>query len=233
MLADATSGATTLVDATGGTSSAFTHDGQSVVYLATDGSIRRSSIVAPAPKTLVAGSVFDGVSSLSHDDRWLLASKTHDPNTGNADIYVASAMTAGPAATILGTPTGAFYGSAFTADSSRVLYVDNTNNGAGDYHVAPLTGGRGTTITTRMWTGYATTGTKVVYQDNFVPMVGLNAQGIADIEWIDVSAASPMPTLLVSQADPGLSFTSAGDKLVYSLTLCAAGSQGIWVMATP
>jgi hypothetical protein len=82
-----------------------------------------------------------------------------------------------------------------------------------------------------MWTGYATSGTKVVYQDNFLPNVGLNMQGIADIEASDVSTMST--TLLVNQADPGLSFTSMGDRLVYSFTFCATGSEGIWVMPTP
>jgi hypothetical protein len=233
LAADATSGATTVIDAAGGNSATFSHDGQSVFYLATDGSIKRSSIASPSPAILVAGGGFGTVWSLSPDDQWLLASKNRDPNSGNSDIYIASAATAGPANAILSSTTGSFYGSAFTADSSRVLYVDNTMNGAGDYHVAPTTGGPGVQIATQMWIGFATTGTKVVFQDNFVPSVGLNAQGIADIESIDVSAAAPTSSLLVNQADPNLYFTSAGSSIVYSLTFCAVGSQGIWVMPTP
>jgi hypothetical protein len=233
MLADATTGATTLVDATGGTSAAFTHDGQGLLYVTTDGAIRRSSIVSPSPATLVAAGGFDGLASPSSDDRWLLASRTRDPNTGNADIYIASAAAAGPATAILGSATGTFYGSPFTTDSSRVLYVDNAMNGAGDYHVAPTTGGPGITLASRMWIGFATTGTKVVFEDGFVPGVGLNAQGIADIKSVDVSAASPSPALVVNQADPGLYFASGRSRLVYSLTICARGSEGIWVMPTP
>jgi hypothetical protein len=38
---------------------------------------------------------------------------------------------------------------------------------------------------------------------------------------------------LVNLTDPGLYFTSARDRLVYSLTYCTVGSQGIWVMPTP
>jgi hypothetical protein len=232
-LADATTGATTIVDATGGTSAAFTHNGQGIVYVTTDGAIRRSSIASPSPATLVAAGGFDSLSSPSSDDRWLLASNTRDPNTGNADIYIASATAAGPATSILGSATGTFYGSAFTADSSRVLYVDNAANGAGDYHVAPTTGGPGIKLASRMWIGFATAGTRVVFEDGFVPGVGLNAQGIADIRSVDVSAASAAPALLVNQADPGLYLTSGRSRLVYSLTICARGSEGIWVMPTP
>jgi Tol biopolymer transport system component len=233
MLADATTGATNLVDATGGTSAAFTHDGQSLVYVTTDGSLKRSPVVSPRPVTLVAAGGFDGVSSVSPDDRWLLASKTRDPDTGDVDIYIASASAGGSAAAILGSATGSFYGSPFTADSSRVLYVDNAMNGAGDYHVVPTAGGPGFKLASRMWIGFATTGTRVVYEDGFVPGVGLGAHGIADIESVDVSAMPPTPVVLVNQADPNLYFTSAGDRLVYSLTFCAAGSEGIWVMPTP
>jgi hypothetical protein len=233
MLANATTGATTLIDATGGTSAAFTHNGQSLVYVTTDGAIRRSSIASPSPATLVAAGGFDSLSPTSSDDRWLLASNMRDPNTGNSDIYVASATTAGSATAILGSATGTFYGSPFTADSSRVLYVDNAMNGAGDYHVAPTTGGPAIKLASRMWIGFATTGTRVVFEDGFVPGVGLNTQGVADIRSVDVSAASPAPALLVNQADPGLFFTSARDRLIYSLTSCARGSEGIWVMAAP
>jgi hypothetical protein len=233
MVADATTGATALIDANGGSSAALTHDGQSVVYVTMDGSIKRSPIASPSPATLLPAGGFTSLASLSPDDRWLLASKTRDPNTGNGDIYVASATAAGPAAAILGSATGTFYGSSFTADSSRVLYVDNAANGAGDYHVATTAGGPGAKLASRMWLGFATTGTRVVYEDGFVPGVGLGAQGIADIESVDVSSASPQPTLLVNQADPGLYLTSAGNRLVYSMTSCALGSEGIWVMPTP
>ncbi len=233
MLADATTGATTLVDPTGGPSSIFTHDGQGAIYVTTDGAIKRYPMASPNQPSVVASGGFQSVASLSPDDRWVLASKTMDPNSGNADIYVASAASPAPAVTILGTPTGTFYGSSFTADSSHVLYVDNAANGAGDLHVVPTSGGPGVKVASRMWIGFATTGARVVYEDGFVPNVGLDAQGIADIRVIDVSAASPTPTLLVNQADPGLYFTSAGNRLVYSLTFCAVGSEGIWVMPTP
>ena len=232
VVGSAMTGATAVIDPAGGTSSVFTHDGTSVVYLATDGSIRRSPIASPSPTTLVSGG-FSGLSAISPNDQWVLASTVHDSNTGNTDIDIASATTAGASVTILGSPTGTFYGSPFTADSNHVLYVDGTMNGAGNYHVAPTTGGAGLQIAIQTWIGFATRGAKVVYQDDFVPGVGPNGQGIADIKSVDVSAASPTPSLLVTQADPNLYFTSSGSAIVYSMTFCAAGSQGIWVMPTP
>jgi hypothetical protein len=231
-VANTATGATTLVDSAG-TSASFTGDGHSVVYVASDGSIKRSPLASPSPTTLVAPAGFQSVSAPSPDDAWVVASKTSDPNTGNSDIYLASATTPGSPITILATPTGAFYGNVFTADSSRVLYVDQTANGAGVYHAAPTTGGRGAQVATGVWIGFATTGTRVVFNGGFVPQVGLGGQGIADIDSVDVSASPPAPTLLVNQADPGLFFTSAGDRIVYSMTFCATGSQGIWIMATP
>jgi hypothetical protein len=232
VVASASSGVTTVLDAAG-TSATFTHDGQSVVYVTSDGSLKTTPVSSPNPTTLVAGGGFAAVSSTSPDDRWVLASKHVDPNTGNLDIYIASATAPGSATAILETPTGAFYGSPFTADSSRVLYVDNTANGAGDYYVAPMTGGAGVQIASNMWLGLATNGSAVVFDDGFIPNVGLGQQGIADIESMDVSVAPGVPTPLVNQADPGLFFTSGGDRLVYSLTYCATGSQGIWMTPTP
>jgi hypothetical protein len=231
-VANADTGSKTLVDSAG-MSASLTGDGQSVVYVARDGAIKRSPIASPSPTTLVAPSGFQTLSAVSPDGGWVLASKMSDPNTGNSDIYLASATTAGPATTILATPTGAFYGSAFTADSSRVLYVDRTANGAGLYHAAPTTGAGAVQIATDVWIGFATTASRVVFNAGFVPQVGLQGQGIADIDSIDLSASAPAPTLLVNQADPGLFFTSAGDRVVYSTTFCATGSQGIWIMATP
>jgi hypothetical protein len=231
--ANTVTGETSIVDSAAGTSASLTGDGQSVVYVASDGSIKRSPLASPSPTTLVAPGGFQTVSVLSPDNAWVLASKTSDPNTGNSDIYLASATTPGPASTILATPTGAIYGSAFTADSSRVLYVDQTQNGAGVYHAAPTAGGRPAQVATDMWIGFATTGARVLFNDGFVPQVGLQGQGIANIESADLSASPITPTLLVNQADPGFFFTSAGDRVVYSTTFCATGSQGIWIMATP
>jgi hypothetical protein len=233
VVADTMTGSTTLVDSAGSTSAAFTHDRQSIVYLTTDGAIRRSSIASPAPMTLVDADGFIGLSSLSPDDQWLLAFKTQDPNSGNTDIYIASATTAGFAAPIVDSAIGAFFGSAFTADSSRVVYVGNPVNGAGDYYVAPTSGGPGVPIASQVWIGFATSGARLVYQDGYVASVGLNGQGAADIESIDLAGVSPTPSLLVSQADPYIYFTSGGDRVVYSMSFCAIGSEGIWVMPTP
>ena len=154
----------------------------------------------------------------------MLAFKTIDPNTGHFDIYIASAVTAGSASAIASTDTASIFGSPFTADSSHVLYVDNISNGAGDYHAAPTSGGAGVLVTTSLWIGLATSASKVVLTDAFIPNVGLQGQGVANIESVDVSA-SPTPTLLVNQTDPNLFFSSNGSAIVYSLTLCSSGAR--------
>jgi hypothetical protein len=233
-LADATTGATTVVDARG-TSALFSDDGQTFFYATSDGALKRGTVAAPmAATTLVGAAGFSGVQALSHDGNWLLASKMNDPSSGDTDIYVASATAAGAATSILSSATGAFYGNPFTADSSHVLYADDTMYGAGELHAVPATGDAAVSVASQVWIWLATGGAKLVYQGDFVPMAGLMGQGIADISWVDVSAANLMPTRLVQQADPGIALTSAGDRIVYAATYCAApGSQGIWVMPTP
>jgi len=231
-VANATTGATVQIDATGA-SGAFTNDGQSVLYVTTNGSIKRSPIGVSSPVTLVAGGGFSGVSAISPDDRWVLAFRGIDPNTGDVDIELASATTPGASTSILATESGSFSGNPFTSDSSRVLYVDTSTGSADDYYAVPTIGGAGVKLAAGVWLGIATSGAKVVFDGNFVPNAGLQGQGVTDLESVDTSASPPTPTLLVSQADPGLYFTSNGDSLVYSVTSCAGGSAGIWVMPTP
>jgi hypothetical protein len=231
----AASDASTLIDAAG-LSGLFTSDSTSIVYSATDGSIRRSTVATPSPQVVLsasdAGTGYLGLIALSGDNSHLLTYKTFDSSMGFSDLYLSSTA-AGSTATPLSTAvTASVYGDPFTADSTHALFFANLNSSlVGDYDEMAVTGTTPTKLGSVGWEGFATTAAKVVFDDNWVTeSIGA---GRADLEAVDTSAATPTVTKLVSQADAYFYLSADKSKIVYSWSYCTNSQAGLYVTSSP
>ncbi|HEY8090382.1 MAG TPA: hypothetical protein VIF09_21120 [Polyangiaceae bacterium] len=230
-LASVGTGVSVPLDLTGLTGT-FTSDGKNVVWVASDGSIKRAAVATPATATVLvaAGGGYKGLLGLSPDDKWLLAYKAVGSG-GTSDMYLASAETAGAASTLSSATTAAIYGDAFTADSSRVLFYTNIKSGAGDFNAAAVSGGAPTKLGSNAWINASTTGTKALFNDNHVGGQQ-GAPGTADIEAVD-TAATGAPKLMVTQADDLFYLTSARNKVVFSWSQVASSQAGLYATPVP
>lgn len=214
----------------------FTSDSASLVYTATDGSIRRSTVTSPSPQVVLpggdAGSGYQGILALSPDDGHLLAYQNVNATYGFTDLYLSSTA-AGSTATALSTATSAgVYGDPFTADGTHALYFANLDSSdVGDYDEMAVTSTTPTTIGSFGWEGLATTAGKVVFDDNWVAVPGTNGQ--ADLQAIDMAAATPAVTTLVSAIDAYFFVSADKSKLVYTWSYCPDARAGLYVTSTP
>jgi hypothetical protein len=222
-------GAAKVIDTVAGVG-AFSADGTSVAYTTPTSELKRSEIATPAPIKLASG--LAGLLGLSPDANWALAYLTRDPNTGNSDLYLASAATPGAPTTLASMVSATVLGDAFTADSSHALFYANfdTSTLLGTFSSVSTSGGATTAYSQTASISYATSGAKALYNDNYNPNVGL--LGTADIHAVDTSK-SAAPTLLVSQADMYFYPTAAKDRIVYSWSYDMGPSSGVWVLGVP
>jgi hypothetical protein len=217
-------GTTTPIDAAG-TAGTFTGDGSKVVYVTSAGAL----MVAPAAggtPTMLASGGFQGIIALSPDDKWALVYKQINAQSGTTDMYLASTSTPGTPTALVSTTGGTLYGDPFTTDSSHALYFQNIVMNVGDFMAAPTAGGMPAKLGSKVWINLATSGTKVLYNDNYAAGA-MGATGTADIELADTAQAGA-PKLLVTQADANFFLTSAKDTVVYSWSQVTDSRAGIW-----
>jgi hypothetical protein len=224
----AAGGASTLIDPEGGFGS-FTNDGMGIIYTTPSRALKRATITAPSPTTLVA-SGFAGIRARSPDEKWLLGYSTAISNQDLSDLYLASATTAGTPTALSTEETAGLFGSdGFTADSTHAIYYTGIANGLGTFHSVALTGTIGAPVThaSNVWLHYAATGAKVALNDNYD-----ESTNTADIRVVDTSVAGA-PLLLVSLADGDFFIAGTKDKVVYSWRYLAGSMAGLWVTAIP
>jgi hypothetical protein len=161
--------------------------------------LKRSTIAAPAPITLVASGIA-GFRTKSPDDKWVLGYSMIDTSADLSDLYLASATTAGTPTTLTTMFTaGLFSSDGFTADSSHAIYyTDIDTTGVGNFFTAATSGGAPVPLGTNVWLHYAGTGAKVVFNDNYN-----GTDFTTDIRLADTSQAAA-PTVLVTPADADL-----------------------------
>lgn len=226
----------TLIDANG-TGGFFTNDGTSVLYFDKTTNIWRSPIATPAPAEVAAGPWL-GTLALSSDDKWLELVKAQDSMTLLYDMYLVSTTPEDggtPVTTLTNTTNGSNFGDPFTADNSQALFFTPVDsNGVAPFLHLPLppTATPGTVSMTG-WFELATTGTKVVYADNWAAMPG--AGGNVDIKSVDVGATTLAPTTIVSGADANAFYLTADKKtVVYSWNACpGVVTGGVYAIAAP
>ncbi len=232
-------GSATVIDPTG-TFGVMTADGSAVIYGSTAGGLMRSPTSSPSPTALVAAPATPvaGILGLSPSGSSVLFFETVGGSAGATDLYAASALTSGPVDTLSSSTTAALLspGDAFTTDSAYAVYWTGYTppnppfmNGptmgtltaaaiAGDGG-APVTLGPGSVI------GWATTGAKLVFDDNVA------AAGTADLESVDLASGVP-PTTLVPQVGAYFFVSAAKDLVVYSWSVSPT-IAGVYAMPAP
>jgi hypothetical protein len=147
----------------------------------------------------------------------------------------ASGADGGNALTTLdGMVTGANFGDPFTADSKHATFYTAVNaSGTGTFMSLDLPPtGTASPVSMTGWEGFAATGAKVVYDDNFMNATG-SLNGYADIHSVDLSVTPPAPKTVASQADSFFYMTADKSTIVYSWHACPGANEGIYSAAVP
>ncbi len=214
--------------------SIFSNDGTSIIFMS-QGAVARSP-VASSNLQLVAWGPFSELFTISPDDKWLLLNKKRDPKLGLYDLYLQSTAPGGATTALVTTPTGAFLNDWFTTDSSRVIFGANNKVAPygfyGDFGALNLSAlnGPSLTVSTTVWSAYATKGSKAVYNDGYD--IVFPQLPTADIQVVDL-ANPTVRTKLVSHADGNFYLNSNKTKAVYSWTYCADDRAGLYVVDLP
>jgi hypothetical protein len=223
---------------TGGLASArFSKDGATVFYLTKAGTWRAAPAAAPStPKDIATG--FKYVWPYQYDDTHAVGSKAFDATNFVGDLFLID-NAAGTSVTISADTKSAIFGDLFTADGLYLLPYDKVipMPGVGQLEIVPFAGGAAKPVGDKNgWLTYALTGSKISYDDNYVPPpMGspANAIGVADIKVVDVSGNGP--EAIVAKA-VGAQYSVSSNKkfIVYEYTDgCLDTASGIYVVPVP
>jgi hypothetical protein len=224
-------------------------DGSGVLYGTAAGAYKLATLPTPTLTTILAtgygGFIYNypyfnqnqpfGVApaTISADGNWSIFYKLAGTVAGQYDLNLTQNVAAATSKSFLSAPTGSVFNDAFTADSAYALYVTGyTSVGTGSEFAYPVAGPKAVTISTNnLWDSNYLTGTKLLYNDNFV-LLGAGPNGTADISTVDVAATPLAPMSIIKSADSSYWLTTDRTKMVFSLI--AAGdtkTNGIWVIA--
>jgi hypothetical protein len=216
--------------ALGATPGLLADDGGVLVYTTVAEALDRSATTSPptpAPAQLAGVGTFADVLAISPNQQWVIGTL----NTGDypaIDLYLASITTPGPLTALSSTTTATLYGDAFTADSSRALYLTAINsNGSGTLVARPIAGGSPTVLNAAALADFSPSGTKVVIDGNLD-----SNDGVADILVADVSSAAA-PKVLVSLADLYPTMNMEKTTVLYTWSYDPGPSSGLWALPVP
>jgi hypothetical protein len=217
-------GSPVVVDATG-TGGYFTAGGD-IVYTTLAGALKRYVTSTATTLTLVTDQM-KYLLALSPDGQWAQVAEHVNDNTGLSDLFLASTTTAGAATQVWGMPTAASLG--FSTDSTFSVFGTNFPKIFGeiafDVQASAVAGGAPAMVSQSLSSPVFTSGSRVLANDHVT-----RATGLADIESLDLAAASDSRTL-VTQADPN--FVWASHELTYSWNCKPGPSSGVWRMSAP
>jgi hypothetical protein len=242
------SAATTPVDPNGD-SFVITPDGAKVVFgthasgdAGTAGPFKVSPIASPSPTTL--GNGIDAFYSISPDGNWVLGFTQLVQTTNFSNTILASTMTPGTPTQLVQQPTSSSIGDDWTTDSKFAIFTDTimttmTVGGSvtsGNLNVVAVAGASPMQLGTAVWQEAAATGSKVIFNPNWIAPPNLGF-GVADLTEIDLSSASPSPKVLVSAADANFFLTPDKMTIVYSYSTGGGSSpsamSGLWALPVP
>ncbi len=205
-------------------------------------SYKSSPAVNPSPKALATVTGLNGIypTLLPPDQAHVLLFTAQNSTTNGTDLLLVDTTTAGQTPkTLQATPTGALYGDAWTADSSRVLFVDGIQliggGLVGTLRAAPVATGVPTKVADNVWITWALGGSKITYGDNSANIDGA-ANFRTDIRTLDLAAAGAVAKLIVNQADANYYVTPDKTKIVYAYEADPASASplnGLWVAPVP
>jgi hypothetical protein len=240
-------GTPTTIDANG-QSAAFTSDGSTVLYVSSSGALMRSAIASPSPTTLVSSGL-EGIYELSPDDSTALVFKSYDSMTYLSDLYAASAAKSGGLTTlskaqtaVVATPneTGLVNGSAFTKDSSHVLFYTGISTASYPYlgalQASAVASGSPAQLAGNTNTAFPSGSSKVVFEDNFALLAGMSV-GTIDIKAIDTQASEGAKVVVTAAngSSYGSSFylSADGSQIVYAQNATKTRQGGVFVAPVP
>ncbi len=226
----------------GGDLVAFFNTAGNTAYYIAGSSFRSTPTGAVAPKNLAtvpANGIGIYPTLLPPDQSHVLLFSQQDNTTNATDLVMVDTTTANQTVkTLQANPTASLFGDVWTADSTRVMYVDGTqligNGLVGTLQVAPVATGVPVKIADLVWLEWALTGSKITYADNSVNVSG--AYFRADLEVLDFATGGVTPKKLVKAADANYYPTPDKTRLVYTYQADPTPSSplnGLWTAAIP
>ncbi|HEY2509913.1 MAG TPA: hypothetical protein VGI39_03630 [Polyangiaceae bacterium] len=202
--------------------------GLGVVYTDNASALKRISVASKATGAVLVTSGLTNVEALSPDQAWVLANDVVQVGAQGAvaDLFLASATTAGSATSLVSTPISTPAGDSFTADSTHALYAATVTSDAGVtspglYSVA-TSGGAPSPVVSNVGSVFAASGAQIVFNAN-------DDQGGYDLFRADTSKGGA-PTLLVSVADQAFLLTPAKDQVVYTWSYLSGAMAGLYAL---
>jgi hypothetical protein len=194
------------------------------------GAISRVSLDGSPTVTLVAGGAAT-IRDVSPDGAWLLYRTTIGPRHGYGDLLATSARSPWPPVTLSQIPNATTFGSAFTSDSSRVLYITDADDlYTGTLHARRRSGeGQATTLGTGVWSASAYASTRVVFLSDDSPIPEGRGRGV--LRAAD-TASTGAPTVLATAVGNAFALTPREDAVVYSVN-DGTERAGIYVAPLP
>jgi len=203
--------------------------GTNLVWLNNSDNLMRLDIssAAQAPVQLQTG--IKRILRISPDGAVAFLSKVADetdPMFPKYDVYLASLTTASAATSLVATPTGNIFGSAFSLDNSKAYYYSDCAAGSGTLHSRPVAGGADTVIAPNVWNEYAGPGNTLVYADNYRA-----ATSYVDLKTVANTGgtATTIATNIRDDAQYRHIISKDGTKLIYSYTGKPTTAQGLYV----
>jgi hypothetical protein len=223
-----------------GATGALTPEGSSAVYVAPGGAFKRVAVDATSPPTVLVDAGVSQVVHLSPDGQNALVQQTYDPQSGEGDLYVASAVLPGPLLPLVMTPT--ISSSGFVGDGSQVFYTSGVSptTQVGALYRQPISPPGAAALLAQAIYGQPQLvgATGLVYLDNATGADSSSTPAAANIEWVDVAQAAPPAQLAVqalpSDSDPSQFFflTAQGDRVVFAAPT-ASGQVAVYVVPIP
>jgi hypothetical protein len=202
----------------------------SAVYIRAQGSLRRAPVDGSAPVELVASGVAS-IRAVSTTGRQLLFNGKLATRNSYGSLLLASGVVAGPVATLVSTLDGTTFGSAFTADESRVLYFSSADDDfVGTLRSRDVNGGDDDVLGEHVWTAHAYARSRVVFTADYFEVP--KRVGHATVEAVDTSGGGA-PTIISTDAGADAYVTAAGDQVVFSYHPTAGDGPGLYVAPLP
>jgi hypothetical protein len=200
------------------------------VLAATAGALRRVPTDGSAPATTLIDQGVAALQAISDDGRQVLYQSAPGTRNGYGDLLLASAVTAGAPLVLSTSLDTTTFGSAFTADGGRALYITQASDlFVGVLQSQPVGGGPPSIHGRDVWVAFAYADTRVVFDDDYVPVP--KRFGRAVLRAVDTAAAAA-PTVLATHAGAQIALTHARDRVVFSFD-DGSGRAGLYVTPLP
>jgi hypothetical protein len=188
---------------------------KTAVLVRARGVISRVATDGAAPVTLVPSGAKQ-IWAISADGSTMLFRDQLGPRHDYGDLLATSATAAATPVTLSTALDTTTFGSAFTRDSRRVIYVTDADDLFVGTLNARLVSGpdTGAAYGQKVWEALAYGDTRVVFTSDYVPLPQRRGRGV--LRAVDTASAGAEPTVLATFAGATFALTRAGDAVAYS-----------------